>query len=144
MSRLSALLRIAGAAVLALAIPGVAHAQLASPIEFTTTFPFTVGMANLPAGTYRLQVDDDDPTMAEITGPHVGAFFAIVNAEETAPTKSEVVFTKYGDAYVLKHVWVAGSEDGIEVAPAEPEKHHAKLHQASGEQRVPAKRAKSS
>jgi hypothetical protein len=54
------------------------------------------------------------------------------------PSKSEVVFKRYGDGYVLKDIWVSGSQTGAETTTVESEKHAAKRHQLDGEERVAA------
>ena len=59
-------------------------------------------------------------------------------ARET-PAKSEVVFKRYGDGYVLKDIWVEGSKSGAESVAAEAERHLAR-REAKGEQRVSARK----
>jgi hypothetical protein len=118
-------------------------AQIEYPVEFTTAFPFTVGYATVPAGTYTIRRDDDNPELLELSGGRVGVFFETNNAAATAPVaKSEVVFTRYGDTYVLKSVWVDGSNTGAESVAAEGERHAAKKHAAESEQRVAARKKK--
>jgi hypothetical protein len=117
-------------------------AQIEYPVEFTTAFPFTVGYATVPAGTYTIKPDDDSPEMLELSGGRVGVFFQTNNVAASAPVaKSEVVFTRYGDTYVLKSVWVDGSNTGAASVAAEGERHAAK-HGAESEQRVPARKKK--
>jgi hypothetical protein len=60
-----------------------------------------------------------------------------VDARET-PSTSEVVFKRYGDGYVLKDVWVEGSNIGAEATSVEGERHAAKTGDSQGEQRVAA------
>src|SRR5215208_2725897 len=96
--------------VLTLAGIQSASAAIDTPLEFTTTFPFTVGYATVPAGKYTIRQDDDNPQLLELTGGRVGVFFETNNADAPAPAaKSEIVFKRYGDTYVLKDVWVEGS-----------------------------------
>jgi hypothetical protein len=118
-------------------------AQIQYPVEFTTAFPFTVGYATVPAGTYTIKPDDDNPEILELSGGRVGVFFQTNNAAATAPVaKSEVVFKRYGDTYVLKSVWVDGSNTGAESVAAEGERHATKTHGAESEQRVAARKKK--
>jgi hypothetical protein len=131
-------LGIAGG-ILVLAGVQNASAQIISPVEFTTAFPFTVGNANVPAGSYTIRPDDDNPSMFELTGPHTSVLFQTEDAEARAtPAKTEVVFKRYGTGYVLKQIFLAGSNSGAETISVEGEKHAAKQPGAQAEQRVPA------
>ena len=113
-----------------------ASAQIIEPVEFTTTFPFTVGNSTVPAGRYTLRPDDDNPGIFELTGGHTSVLFQTQNtqAKET-PSKTEVVFKRYGAGLVLKDIWVEGSTSGAETIAAEGERHAAKSS-SNGEQRV--------
>ena len=53
-------------------LAGVQHAgaQIVDTVEFTTTFPFTAGTATLPAGSYSIKADDDNPNILLLTGAH--------------------------------------------------------------------------
>jgi hypothetical protein len=115
-----------------------ASAQLADTVEFTTSFPFTVGYATVPAGTYTVRPDDDDPRILELKGGHTAVLFQtdVVEAAK-ATSKTELVFKRYGEGYVLKDVWVEGSRSGAETTAVEGEKHHAaKQRGETGEERV--------
>ena len=114
-----------------------ASAQIVDPMEFTTSFPFTVGYATVPAGSYTIRPDDDDPAMFEITGRHGSVLFQTHDAEaRRTPSKSEIVFKRYGDGYVLKDIWEAGSMSGAEAVAVEGERHLAKSHDSTGEEHV--------
>jgi hypothetical protein len=116
-------------------------AQIEYPVEFTTAFPFTVGYATVPPGTYTIKPDDDNPEMLELSGGRVGVIFETNNASAKAPVaKSEVVFKRYGDTYVLKSVWVNGSNTGAESVAAEGERHATKKQGAESELRVAARK----
>jgi hypothetical protein len=118
-----------------------AGAQVTDAIEFTTTFPFAVGYANVPAGTYTIRPDDDDPGILRLTGTHVAVLFLTDSIESRQPpAKTEVVFKRYGDGYVLKDVWEEGSNTGAEAIAAEAEKHVAKTGAAKSDYRVAALR----
>jgi hypothetical protein len=124
----------------------LANAQVVDPVEFTTAFPFSVGNTRLPAGRYEIRRDEDDPALYRIEGRdnRVGTFFAVEPASlPKTPKKTEVVFKRYGEGYVLKSVWEAGDADGFQTALAEPERHHVKHGGTVTEERVSAhKRAK--
>jgi hypothetical protein len=123
-----------------------ASAQIIGPVEFTTAFPFTVGNATVPAGSYTISPDFDNGQILELTGSNTGVFFQAANVEtQKLPSKTEVVFKRYGDGYVLHSVWVAGTRDGVEASATEAEKHHAQKGAPIGEERVEAhKRAQTS
>lgn len=126
----------------------LASAQVSDPVEFTTAFPFTVGNTTMPAGKYGIRRDSDNPSVYRIEGDkkHVGALFEVEPTSMTkTPEKTEVIFKRYGQGYVLKSVWEAGSQDGVETVVAEAERHHVKDGNAIGEQHVTAqKHAKAS
>jgi hypothetical protein len=65
-----------------LALAGVenASAQIVDPAEFTTSFPFRVGNATVPAGRYTIRQDNDNPEILELTGAHTFVFFQAESA----------------------------------------------------------------
>ena len=54
-----------------------ASAQLLNTVEFTTSFPFTVGNATVPAGSYTIRPDGDNPQVLELTGKNASVLFQI-------------------------------------------------------------------
>ena len=137
------LVRSIGIAGGILVLAGVqnASAQIADTVEFTTSFPFTVGYATVPAGSYTIRPDDDNPELLELTGTHTAVLFETQSAEaREMPSKTELVFKRYGSGYVLKDIWVEGSRAGAETMTVESERHLAKHSGAQGEQRVAARR----
>jgi hypothetical protein len=132
------LVRSIGIAGGVLMLAGVqnASAQIIDAVEFTTSFPFTVGQATVPAGRYTIRPDDDNPDIMQLTGPHGTVLFQTQSAHaEQVPSKTEVVFKRYGAGYVLKDIFIEGSDSGAEAVSAEGERHMAK-QQAKGEHRV--------
>jgi hypothetical protein len=118
-----------------------ASAQIVDRVEFTTAFPFTVGHATVPAGSYTITPDEDNPQFLQLRGDRVGVFFQTENTEvRELPSKTEVVFNRYGDGYLLKEIWIAGSNAGAETMAAEPERHMAKHLARAGDQRVAARK----
>ena len=129
-------------ALLVLAGIRSACAQIDLPIEFTTTFPFAVGNTTLPAGTYTVRADDEDPQVLEVSGPHAAVFFNTESAQpRQAPSTTELVFNRYGDAYVLKNVWVEGSEIGYQTQPLLRERRLAKNGSPSEQHVIGEKKA---
>jgi hypothetical protein len=140
---MKSLVRSIGIAGGILVLAGVqnASAQIVDPVEFTTSFPFTVGFATVPAGSYTIRPDQDNPQILELTGAHTAVLFEtdFAQARET-PAKTEVVFKRYGDRYVLKDIWIEGLTGGSESRNVESEKHAAKNSGAASEQRVSARK----
>jgi hypothetical protein len=129
------------AGILLLAGVQKASAQIVYPVEFTTSFPFTVGYATVPAGSYTITPDEDNPAMLLLAGGRTSVFFQTEDKDaQKAPSKTEVVFSKFGDKYVLKDIWVEGSTSGAESLAAEAERHMAKNGKSKSEQRVAARR----
>jgi hypothetical protein len=126
--------------ILVFAIVQNASAQVGERVEFTTSFPFTAGYATLPAGTYTIAPDDDSPAMLRLTGVNTSVFVETQNAApRQIPSKTEVVFKRYGDGYVLKEIWIEGSNEGAETLSVEGERHVAK-NDSNGEQHVAARK----
>jgi hypothetical protein len=134
------LVRSIGIAAGVLLLAGVQHATaqvITDTVEFTTTFPFTVGNTTVPAGTYSIRQDDDSPQVLELTGGRTSVLFETRSTQApTAPSKTEVVFQRHGDAYLLKSVWLEGQMTGAEATAVEGERHMAKHRGAEGEQRI--------
>lgn len=123
---------------------GTASAQIDTPIQFTTTFPFTVGNATVPAGRYIVRPADGEELLLELTGLQnkASVFFEITGTQATRPdTTTEVVFKKYGDHYVLKDIFLEGSQTGAETLAVRGEKHHAKGGMTPTEHHVKATKA---
>jgi hypothetical protein len=117
----------------------LAHAQVTDPVEFTTSFPFTVGNTTMPAGSYEIRRDTDNGSVYRIESAkkHIGTLFEVEpTSMKTPPAKTEVVFKRYGQGYVLKSVWEEGSSEGVETVVVEAERHHVKNGGTPTEHRV--------
>jgi hypothetical protein len=140
---MTSLIRSIGIAGGLLVLVGVqnASAQIENGVDFTTPFPFTVGSTTVPAGSYVVKQDDDNPNLLQLTGKGVAVFFETNGAQSRqTPSKTEVVFSRYGDRYVLKDIWVDGSDTGFESVAGEGERHLAKKYASAREERVSARR----
>jgi hypothetical protein len=138
---MTALIRSIVVAGVCVVLVGVhtASAQITGPVDFTTTFPFTVGNASVPAGSYTIEPDFDNPGILSLRGSGTGVFFEVANIQAPKDaSKTEVVFNRYGKGYVLHDVWMVGSATGAEAIASEAEKHHAKQGGPTGEERVEA------
>jgi hypothetical protein len=137
------LVRSIGIALGVLIFAGVQNAstQIIDPVEFTTSFPFTVGNTTVPAGSYTIRPDDDNPQIFELMGKDASALFQVQGADARAiPSKTEVVFSRYGNTYLLKSIWVEGSASGVETMSGEGERHAAKAAGTKSEQSVAARK----
>jgi hypothetical protein len=130
-------------AVATLSGAALAHAQVTDPVEFTTSFPFTVGNTTMPAGSYEIRRDTDNGTVYRIESQkkHIGTLFEVEGTSMSkAPQKSEVVFKRYGSGYVLKSVWEEGSTEGVQTVMVEAERHHVKNGGTPTEHHVAARK----
>ncbi len=98
-----------------------ASAQIYEELTFKTTFPFMVGRATLPAGTYSVSpAFDGDGALLEIRGDRHAALFFGENAgmpRVVNPKESAVLFNRYGDHYVLAEIWDAADREGTDMIP---------------------------
>lgn len=133
-----------------LALAGVhsASAQIDTALEFTTSFPFTVGNTTLPAGSYTIEpADEAEPQVLELKGPHASVLVLTESAKPTpnrAPSKTELVFSRYGDRYLLKNIWVEGSDVGYVTESVLGERRLSKRSGSPSESRVAARKTGSS
>lgn len=130
-------------ALLGLVGLGTAHAQITGPVTFTTTFPFTVGRTNLPAGSYVLRPVGPESTDSalQVYGAtnHKGAMFLTERTSSTTPSpSSDITFMRYGDRYFLKDVAIEGEEDGVEAAMTRDEARAAREHPMKSTHKVAA------
>jgi hypothetical protein len=119
----------AAAGALVLTCAGAANAQLPDNMKFTTTFPFTVGRTQLPAGSYEVRPLPQDNALLRISNGHDSVLVMTENdSPRVRPRQDEVTFVKRGDTYVLKDIWDSGVDSGVEMLPltAPHAPHHAK------------------
>jgi hypothetical protein len=106
--------------------PSTAQAQVADDIEANIPFQFQAGDTTLPAGEYRIHVENDsDLAIMQISSANgrVSAIFQVENADANGtPAKSELVFNKNGDRYFLAQVFEQGSSTGSQVVESSSEK----------------------
>jgi hypothetical protein len=121
------LLYLSIAFVFALTIyPSKAQAQIVEDLEVNIPFQFQAGNAKLPAGEYRVHVlEHSDLTVMEISSEDgfSSTLFQVREADaKAAPTKSELIFNKYGDRYFLAELFEEGSASGSQVVESRDEK----------------------
>jgi hypothetical protein len=82
-------------------------AQIENGVDFKTTFPFYVGNAKMPAGSYKIAQSDIDSSVLQIQsndGTH-SAFVDFVPTHAEQPhSQSDVTFRKYGDTDYLNRM----------------------------------------
>ncbi len=136
-------------AFVVLALVGFAGARTASAQSETAlvkvNFPFIVGDRVLPAGSYRITPDTQDPMLlliASTKGKPAAAFAATGRSDNPNPMdpKVHVAFKNIDGQYFLWRITIPGS-DGREVAltKAEAERTLAKLNLMPVEHAEPAK-----
>ena len=119
-----------------------AYAQNTRRIHFTTAFPFTVGNAMLPGGTYSIAPSDLEPAVLVIRGFNTSVFERAIASGPAEPhRKSEVVFERFGNGYILKSVWVARSSVGYQMDVKAAERRLARANEIPTEVRVSARPA---
>jgi hypothetical protein len=106
--------------------PSKANAQIVGDLLVNVPFEFHAGAAKLPAGEYRIHVlDDSDLTVMQISSMD-GSSTSLFEVEETdaksMPTKSELIFNKYGDQYFLATLFEEGTSTGSQVVESRLEK----------------------
>jgi hypothetical protein len=116
---------------------GTARAQITGPVNFTTTFPFTVGRTNLPAGSYTIRpVGPEGTDLALLISNestrhthHTGAMFLTERTSSTTPAaQSDISFVRYGNRYFLDKIEISGEEDGAQAAMTREEMREAHEH----------------
>src|ERR1700687_1399294 len=73
-------------------------AQIVDGVDFTTSFPFYVGNARMPAGSYKITQSDMDASILQIQSNDGGhaAFIEFVPTHSAQPhPHSDVTFHKY-------------------------------------------------
>ena len=117
-----------------------ASAQIENQLDFTTSFAFTVGNTTVPAGRYTITPVEDESWVLELKGGRTSVLIETQSATPNdVPSKDEIVFQRYGDQYVLKNIWIEGSDTGYVTETVALEEHIARRHEgAATEARVTA------
>jgi hypothetical protein len=99
-------------------------AQIVSGVDFTTSFPFYVGNAKMPAGSYKITQSDMNESILQIQskdGMHSALIEFIPTHSAQPHPHSDVTFHKYGDTEYLNRIWVEGQRYGMKVDPTKAE-----------------------
>jgi len=108
------------------AIP--AMAQIDNRLTFQAPFTFYAGNAKLPAGSYTVTQPDDNAELLLIEsadGSHSVFVEYVADGSDTAPSKTEVTFNKYGNADFLSRISVAG-QNSMQILASKAERNAAK------------------
>jgi hypothetical protein len=123
--------------------PIKANAQIIGDLEAKIPFQFHAGNTKFPAGEYRIHVlDNSDLTMMELSSldGSVSALFQVQDAETNSePTKSELIFNKYGNRYFLAKLFDEGNRNGSQVSESGYEKKISQQTTLDGQEHVPAR-----
>jgi hypothetical protein len=105
-------------------------AQIEGVIRVNVPFTFYVGNTELPAGEYTIRrVVGANPDVLEIRsvdGKTAALVLGRPAQSTTTPSKTQLIFKKYGDAPVLSQIFQAGSASGVELPKLLQEERAAK------------------
>ena len=91
-------------------------------VTFATPFSFYAGGAKLPAGTYTLREQEDDPNLFEVqnaAGTHSVLIVGRISRKTTSGNP-QVVFNRYGTTEIVEGVLTStGNSVDFETGPAE-------------------------
>ncbi len=96
-------------------------------------FSFTAGGSELPAGSYRIGTDPNNPSVLRIrneAGDKSALCTIITRLSASESKKAQVVFDKVGEKRILSEVYLPGV-DGYQLAGTKGEHTHEKV---SGEE----------
>jgi hypothetical protein len=118
MKKINVLMFVAGVITLMSCLPAMAQVK----VTFTTSFGFYAGGAKLPAGTYTLRQQQDDPNTFELQNG-AGTHSALIEGRSSSKSSKgnpEVVFNRYGTTECLEGVLTStGNSVDLETGPAE-------------------------
>ena len=126
--------------------PTKANAQIIGELQANIPFQFHVGNTKFPAGEYRIHVlDDSDLTTMEISSmdDSASALFQVREADTNSePTKTELLFNKYGNRYFLAKMFDEGNPSGAQVSESGYEKRISQQTAMEGQTHVSARHGK--
>jgi hypothetical protein len=120
-------------------------AQIGDGVKFRTTFPFYVGKAEMPAGTYIIrQPGISENEIIDFSEVPVGshdtlhsAMIVVMPTESSKPQhQSLIIFEKYGDALHFDRVSLEGFTSGVMAIPTKAEKQAEKVASVLEEQSI--------
>jgi hypothetical protein len=105
-------------------------AQIEGVIRVNVPFTFYVGNSELPAGEYTIRrVLAANPDVLEIRSADSKTAVLVLgrpNQSTSTPSKTQLIFKKYGDVPILSQIFQAGSATGVELPKLLQEERAAK------------------
>lgn len=105
-------------------------AQIEGVIKVNVPFTFYVGNTELPAGEYTIRrAVASNPDVLEIRSADNKTAVLVLGRpahSTTTPSKTQLIFKKYGDAAVLSQIFEAGNASGVELPKLLQEERVAK------------------
>lgn len=128
----------AAALLATLATPQPIKAQsLRSFLEVTIPFSFENGSQHLPPGRYTLRTLQDN--ILQVQGDQDGTNFVVKTDQSLDPArKGRLVFTRYGNHYFLREVWIAGRSTYLLCRKTSAEKQLQQIILAQNKDTAPA------
>lgn len=118
-------------AVLSLMLNAAAQAQ--SLAKANVPFAFSVGSAQLPAGTYVISAAGESAIQIRNDQGSASAL-SLVRANYQSNTGAKLVFHHVGGQYFLAEIWRGGGSNGMVITPSKQEKSLEKeMRLATGE-----------
>ena len=110
-----------------------AAAQAQSAAKAKVPFPFKVGSAQLPAGTYV--INTAGASTIEIRNAQTSASaLSLIRREYQRDSDTKLVFHHVADQYFLAEIWRSAGTNGMVIAPSKQEKSlENELRLATGE-----------
>ncbi len=103
-------------AVMMLTAAVSAGAQQAQRLTFTVPFSFSVENKVLPAGSYSISpLSATSSVIRSNTGSAAAVFVSIPTKGNTGRVNPELVFERHGDTNILRTIWEAGTDAGLEI-----------------------------
>lgn len=121
------LVAVAGLLVLTFGVV-VGHAQRPKGLV-QIPFSFTAGGSELPAGTYRISTETNNPHFLRIrndAGDKTVMCSVLTRLSASQSTKAEVVFDRVGEKRILSEVYLPGA-DGYQLSGTKGEHTHEKV-----------------
>jgi hypothetical protein len=86
-------------------------------------FDFVVGGKTLPSGEYTIRSLNGGNQILSISAPDQKSVVFLTNMCQSlkASSHSKLIFTRYGDRYVLSEMWIQGSTIGRQLPKSLPE-----------------------
>jgi len=103
-------------------------AQMDNRVTFQAPSTFYAGNAKLPAGSYTVSQPDDNAELLLIEsadGSHSVFVEYVADGSDTAPSKTEITFNKYGNTEFLSRITVEG-QNSMQIVASKAERNAAK------------------